>query len=98
MKHNKLTKLFIAAFALFALSSAVHAGTGGTEFQSLSDKFEEWVEGFGGKAISIATIGMGAFKSLAPGGSPIAILVGIGAAVLLAYRPDVAKSIFTATI
>ena len=93
---NKLIKLFTLAFLL--LPTLSYAGTGGQEFAPLAQKFQDWIEGFGGMAIAIASIGLGAFKTLAPGGSPISILIGVGAAVLLTYSPELVRSIFSATI
>lgn len=83
--------------ALVLGAGAVVASTTGSEFQTIYDKFEGWVQGYGGMAISIAAIGLGGLASLAKQ-TPFPILTGIGSSILLQYSPDVVSSVMTAIV
>ncbi|WP_127471987.1 TraA family conjugative transfer protein [Thiomicrorhabdus aquaedulcis] len=96
MKHKMILKTVFGAGLLIA-SGAVLASTTGSEFQTVYDKFEGWVQGYGGMAIAIGAIGLGGLASLAKQ-TPFPILTGIGSAILLQYSPDIVSSIMTATI
>lgn len=95
----KLKAMFQAAFAAASIftASSVMAATTGTEFQTVYQTFEGWVQGYGGMAIAIGAIGLGGLASLAKQ-TPFPILTGIGSAVLLQYSPDVVTGIMTATV
>jgi conjugal transfer pilus assembly protein TraA len=71
------------------------AGTS-TEFDTIHQKFRDWVQGTGGMAASLAAIGIGGLWSIMKG--PIPILGGIGSAIFLQYSPDISDAIFTATV
>jgi conjugal transfer pilus assembly protein TraA len=89
-------KIAVAAGLVFAIPEAM-AGTTGTEFQTVYVKFKDWIQGYGGAAVSVAAIGLGGLASLARQ-TPFPILTGIGSAILLQYSPDVVGGIISATI
>ncbi len=87
----------VLALVLLGAATGALAGTTGTEFQSLYTWLTGLVQGYFGKAAAVAAIGLGALFSLARL-NPIAILSGIGFAVLLQHAPTIASGILTATI
>lgn len=101
----KLKSLFRAAFAaktglaavLLLFSGMAFASTTGAEFQPIYEKFEGWVQGYGGMAIALASTGIGGIMSVARQ-TPFPIMAGIGGSILLQYSPDIIAGIMTATI
>lgn len=73
------------------------AGTTGTEFLALYTWINGIATGYGGRAIAIASVVIGALLSVAKG-NPIPILVGVGFAIFLQYVPTIVNGIMTATI
>lgn len=80
--------------ALALVSSAAVAGTGGTEFDAMYTMVRDWTEGTLGKLLAVAAfligMGMGIVKQ-----SIIAIVLGIGFALALAYAPGIIDAVFT---
>ena len=97
MKGNREWIKGALALVLLTAATGVFAGTTGTEFQDLYTWLTGLVQGYFGKAIAVAAIGLGALFSLARL-NPIAILAGIGFAVFLQYAPTIASGILTATV
>lgn len=93
----KKSHLVLAFLALFAVAGTAAAGTTGAEFQNLYTWMNNVVTGYGGRAVSLAAIGLGALWSLGRG-SPIPILGGVGSAIFLQYTPTIVTGILTATI
>jgi conjugal transfer pilus assembly protein TraA len=85
----------VACLTLVATNAV--ASTTGTEFQTLFTWLLGEVQGYGGKTIAIAAVGIGAILSIARV-NPIPILGGIGFAVFLQYVPTIITGILSATI
>lgn len=83
--------------ATFSLPMMAMAGTTGTEFLALYTWINGIATGYGGRAIAIASVVIGALLSVAKG-NPIPILVGVGFAIFLQYVPTIVNGIMTATI
>ena len=83
--------------ALLLASPAAHAGTTGTEFQSMYSTLLNWATGYLGKAIAVAAFILGAGIGVARS-SPIPALVGVVFALFMVYVPNIIDSIMTATI
>ena len=82
---------------ILALPVLAVAGTTGTEFLALYTWINGIATGYGGRAIAIASVVIGALLSVAKG-NPIPILVGVGFAIFLQYVPTIVNGIMTATI
>jgi len=82
---------------LLLASPAAHAGTTGTEFQSMYSTLLNWATGYLGKAIAVAAFILGAGIGVARS-SPIPALVGVVFALFMVYVPNIIDSIMTATI
>ena len=95
-KTSALLKKLMIVAGLVAAAGAASAGSD-TAFDSIFTILNDWATGSLGKVIAIAMfivgLGAGIVKQ-----SVMAVVAGIGAAVVLAYGPGVIDSIFTATI
>ncbi len=87
----------LALFAMMGMPTFAFAGTTGAEFLTFYTWLLGIVNGYFGRAISIAAVAMGALISVAKS-NPLPILVGIGFAVFLSYGPVVVNGILSATI
>ena len=85
------------ALTLVLGATTAFGSTTGDEFEVIYQKFEGWVQGYGGMAIAIGAVGLGGLASLAKQ-SPFPILTGIGSAILLQYSPDIVSGIMTAVV
>jgi len=94
---NRKTKVILAAVVLSTVAGSAFAGVTGTEFQALYNWLIGMVQGFGGRAVSIGAIAIGALMSIAKV-NPIPILSGVGFAIFLQYTPAMVTGILTATI
>lgn len=94
--NNVLKTVGLTALMFAVCATAVHAGTGGEEFQDVYDLLEEWSTGTLGKIISLGAlivgIGFGLVRQ-----SVIAAVVGIAMALVLNFGPTVISGIITAT-
>ena len=100
MKRNVIQKhgqIILLALSLSFLASSAYAGTTGTEFSTLFTWLLGEVQGYAGKTIAIAAVGIGAILSIAKV-NPIPILGGIGFAVFLQYVPTIITGILSATV
>lgn len=79
------------------LPIAAFAATTGAEFLAIYNWISGIVSGYGGKAVAIAAIAVGALLSLGKS-NPMPILAGIGFAIFLAYLPGVVNGMLTATM
>jgi conjugal transfer pilus assembly protein TraA len=88
------SKSALPLIAMAMLSTAAVAGTGGVEFDAMYDMIRGWTEGTLGKLLAVAAfligMGMGIVKQ-----SIIAIVLGIGFALALAYAPGIIDAVFT---
>ena len=91
-----LSGLALLLMMLLASPDA-HAGTTGTEFQSMYSTLLNWATGYLGKAIAVAAFILGAGIGVARS-SPIPALVGVVFALFMVYVPNIIDSIMTATI
>lgn len=93
---KKLTKILpVLAVSIFYAGLA-HAGSGGTtEFGGLYDLLVGWTEGTLGKIIAVSMFLIGVATGVARQ-SLMAIAIGIGGAVAVAYTPTVIDGIVTA--
>lgn len=95
-KTSPLLKKLMSFAGLVAVAGVAAAGSD-TAFDSIFTILNDWATGSLGKVIAIAMfivgLGAGIVKQ-----SVMAVVAGIGAAVVLAYGPGVIDSIFTATI
>jgi conjugal transfer pilus assembly protein TraA len=93
---NASLKKLLAAAGLIAVTGVAVAGSD-TAFSTIFDTLNGWATGSLGKVISIAMfivgLGAGIVKQ-----SVMAVVAGVGAAIVLAYGPGVIDSIFTATV
>ncbi len=96
LNKRHLQALLVLVTACFVAADAT-AGTGGTAFNPLYTFFEELVLGFGGKAVSVAAVALGAIFSMARI-NPVPILAGIAFAIFLNFSPGIINTIMTATI
>lgn len=98
LRLNKRTlRVLLAGLVTFTVAADAISGTGGTAFSALYTFFEDLVLGFGGKAISIAAVALGAIISLARV-NPIPILAGVAFAIFLNFSPGIIGTVMTATI
>lgn len=97
MRLNNLAKAALPTTALLALSASAVAGTGGTEFDAMFAMIKGWTEGTLGKLLAVSAfligMGMGIVKQ-----SIMAIVLGIGFALALAYAPGIIEAVFTFAI
>jgi conjugal transfer pilus assembly protein TraA len=87
----------LCLFVVLLATPAAHAGTTGTEFQSMYSTLLNWATGYLGKAIAVAAFILGAGIGVARS-SPIPALVGVVFALFMVYVPNIIDSIMTATI
>ena len=100
MKHKfspKHLKAILLGTGLLAVSVNAFAGTTGTEFSTLYTWLLGEVQGYAGKTVSVASVGIGALMSMARV-NPVPILGGVGFAVFLQYVPTIISGILSATI
>lgn len=94
MKLKNLKNYLLPSMALVAASGAAVAGTGGTEFDAMFTMIKDWTEGSLGKLLAVSAfligMGMGIVRQ-----SIIAIVLGIGFALALAYTPAIIEAVFT---
>jgi len=83
--------------ALFFLSGALQAGSGGTEFDPLWTTLKDWAQGSLGKVIVGAMILVGVIGGIARQ-SIMAFAVGLGGGIGLYYAPNIVESIMSATL
>ena len=95
--HPVLLSGLALLLMLLLASPAAHAGTTGTEFQSMYSTLLNWATGYLGKAIAVAAFILGAGIGVARS-SPIPALVGVVFALFMVYVPNIIDSIMTATI
>lgn len=95
MKRNP--RQLATAVVLCLLAGSALAGTTGTEFQALYNWVNDVVTGYFGRAVAVASVGLGAIISIARV-NPIPILSGAGFAIFLQYTPTIITGILTATI
>ena len=97
----KLSPRFTLAASLAAglalVAGAAHAGTTGSEFQTMYTTMLDWARGYLGKSIAIAAFILGAGVGIARS-SPIPALVGIVFALFMVYVPTIIDTIMTAVI
>lgn len=97
MRKNLLAKSILPVAAMLAVSGAAVAGTGGTEFSAMFDMVKGWTEGTLGKLLAVSAfligMGMGIVKQ-----SILAIVLGLGFALSLAYAPGIIEAVFTYAI
>lgn len=95
--HRQLKSTLVVVLLLVMASQAAHAGTTGTEFQTMYTTLLNWATGYLGKAIAVAAFILGAGIGVARS-SPIPALVGVVFALFMVYVPNIIDSIMTATI
>lgn len=82
---------------LLLVSSVAVAGSQGAEFDQMYQMVRGWIEGTMGKLFAVAAfavgMGIGIVKQ-----SIMALVVGIGMAVVCAYAPAILDAIFTFSI
>ena len=93
---NANLKKLLAGAGLIAVTGLVMAGSD-TAFDQIYTDLSEWATGSLGKVIAIAMflvgLGAGIVKQ-----SIMAVVAGVGAAIVLSYGPDVIGGMFTMTI
>ena len=93
---NALFARLLAAAGLVAVAGIAAAGSD-TTFDAIFTIMEGWATGSLGKVIAIAMfivgLGAGIVKQ-----SVMAVVAGIGAAIVLGYGPAVISSMFSATV
>jgi conjugal transfer pilus assembly protein TraA len=87
--------LLLVVMVGFAFSA--FAGTTDTEFQQLFNKVISWVGGYAGKTVAVVFLAFGVIGGIARG-TLVPALVGIGAALILAFGPGVLTGVVSATI
>jgi len=92
---KKISLFLLSMLALVSLSA--HAGTTGTEFQTLYTTLLDWISGYLGKSIAIAGFIIGAGMGIARQ-NPVPALVGVVFALFMIYVPTIIDSIMTAVI
>lgn len=97
MKLFSKPALFLVGSMLALFGASAFAGTTGAEFQSLYQTLYEWVTGYLGRAIAIASFIIGAGIGLARS-SAIPALVGVVMALFMFYIPVVINNIVAAVI
>ena len=95
MKNTRNTAL-LALLLTLAAGNAM-AGTTGAEFQLMYTTLLNWVTGYLGKSIAIASFILGAGIGIARS-SPIPALVGVVFALFMIYVPTIIDGIMTAVI
>lgn len=96
MQHSTHRKVLIAFVALF-VSGLAFAGAGGTEFTTVYDSISGWANGTLGKTLAVSALlvglGIGVIKQ-----SVMAAVVGVSAALVAGYGPDVIDGVVSAAI
>lgn len=91
---NNLKKFALPVATLAIISGGAIAGTGGTEFTTMYTMVVGWTEGTLGKLLAVSAfligMGMGIVKQ-----SILAVVLGVGFALTLAYAPAIIDAIFT---
>jgi len=94
MNVKNLKNFLLPASALALVSGAALAGTGGTEFDAMYTMIRDWTEGTLGKLLAVSAfligMGMGIVRQ-----SILAIVLGVGFALALAYTPTIIDAVFT---
>jgi conjugal transfer pilus assembly protein TraA len=94
MNVKNLKNLLLPSLALAVVSAGAVAGTAGTEFDTMYGMVKDWTEGTLGKLLAVSAfligMGMGIVRQ-----SILAIVLGIGFALALAYTPNIIDAIFT---
>jgi len=87
-------KMLLPSLALALATSTVLASTGGTEFDAMYTMVVGWTEGTLGKLLAVSAfligMGMGIVRQ-----SILAIVLGLGFALALAYAPGIIDAVFT---
>ena len=96
-QNKKYQQAALLIVGLSLITSSAFAGTTGSEFQTLFTWLLGEVQGYGGKTIAIAAVGIGALMSMVRV-NPIPILGGIGFAIFLQYVPTIITGILSATV
>lgn len=100
MSHKQVkTAMFMMAFAVVALFAvqAVHAGAGGTEFDSVWTTLSGWMQGTLGKIAAGAMILVGIISGIARG-SIMGFALGVGSGIGLYNSPTVLDAMLTASL
>ena len=97
MRSKKLDVRFLIVLAALLLPTFAFAGTTGTEFMAFYTWINGVATGYGGRAISIGAVIIGALLSMAKN-NPIPILSGVGFAIFLQYAPTIITGVLSATI
>ena len=94
MKLKTAKNMLLPTAALALVSAGAFAGTAGTEFDTMYGMVKDWTEGTLGKLLAVSAfligMGMGIVRQ-----SILAIVLGIGFALALAYTPNIIDAIFT---
>ncbi|MFQ5779163.1 MAG: TraA family conjugative transfer protein [Nitrospiria bacterium] len=97
MKDRKwLYLIIVMLIAALIIPESGFAGTADLEFQSLFQKFMDWIGGYLGKTLAIAALIGGLFVGVVRQ-SPAAAVAGVGAAIFAAYGPIVIQGLIGAT-
>lgn len=97
MKAKQIDPRIVLLLAMLGVPTFALAGTTGTEFLPIYTWINGIVTGYGGRAIAISSVFIGALLSVSRG-NPIPILVGIAFAIFMQYTPTIVNGIMTATI
>lgn len=93
----KLKRKLALALPLAAAATAVHAGAGGTEFQTIYDQVSGWSNGVLGKTLAVSSLlvglGIGVIKQ-----SVLAAVVGVAMGLVAGFGPSVVDGIITAAL
>jgi conjugal transfer pilus assembly protein TraA len=92
-----LKGLLVGAIAAAAIAGVAHAGTTGTEFQSVYDTLVGWAQGTLGKVISLVMIMVGIVAGVARQ-NLMAFAVGIAAGLGLYTAPFIVDNVVSATL
>ena len=93
----RITLAATVALGLALVAGSAHAGTTGSEFETMYTTMLNWARGYLGKSIAIAAFILGAGVGIARS-SPIPALVGIVFALFMVYVPTIIDTIMTAVI
>lgn len=95
--NNVLKKFALPVATVTLIAGGAVAGTGGTEFDTMYQMVVGWTEGTLGKLLAVSAfligMGMGIVKQ-----SILAVVLGVGFALTLAYAPAIIDAIFTFTV
>lgn len=94
-RANELVQRYGLLVALLTLVSGIaFAGNQGAEFDTIYQMVRGWLEGTLGKVLAMGAFGIGMAVGIVKQ-SLMALAIGIGFAVVLAYAPAIIDAIFT---